>query len=493
MALSARRPSSRGSSRLACVFVGLALAALAPDRVPEMAFGRVADTASHAISASGSPADTPALPDGVATDWWTAVQAHLQAEAYGVRPDTGGAPGTYDADNPAQRWRTRFSSAGVAITPARPLARDPRDPAPARLPADAGFPAADARKTETGSGAAAPPAAEDWSVGLRLAAYGAGDVLTPLPAVAPRADGARVEFRYGESQKGAPALTEWYVNEARGLEHGFTLAVAPAGAGPVTLELAVAGGLRPILDPDGLAVELRAPDGAARVRYADLFVTDAGGRTLPSHMAVPTGESARIQLVVDTRGATYPVTIDPLATTPATTLTGGAVNNYFGITVATAGDVNGDGYADVVVGAQGYSSSIGRAYVYLGTASGLPTAAATTLTGEAASNLFGGSVAPAGDVNGDGYADVVVGAKGYSTSTGRVYVYLGSATGLATPAATTLTGEAASDEFGGSVAPAGDVNGDGYADLVVGARRYSSSTGRAYVYLGSAKIGRAHV
>ena len=150
------------------------------------------------------------------------------------------------------------------------------------------------------------------------------------------------------------------MNEARGLEHGFTLAAAPDGAGPVTLELAVTGGLMPALEPDGLAVVLRAPDGAARCGTRNLFVTDANGLTLPSYMAVPAGEPARIQLVVDTRGATYPITINPLATTPATTLTGEAGNDSFGYSVATAGDVNGDGYADVVVGAFGYSSWTGR-------------------------------------------------------------------------------------------------------------------------------------
>ena len=139
--------------------------------------------------------------------------------------------------------------------------------------------------------------------------------------------------------------------------------------------------------------------------------------------------------------------------------------------MATAGDVNGDGYADVVVGARGYSSSTGRAYVYLGGPGGLATTAATTLTGEATSDYFGCSVATAGDVNGDGYADVVVGARGYSGQhrAGVRVSGWGGASGLATTAATTLTGEAANDFFGSSVATAGDVNGDGYADVVVGA------------------------
>ena len=337
----------------------------------------------------------------MAPDWWTAVQAHLQAEAFDVRPDAGRAPGTYEADNPKQQWRTRFTSAGVAITPAKPPARAARSPR------------ADAPAAETGSGTRALPAAEDWTVGLRLAAYGAGDALAQMPAATPSAEGARVEFRHGGSHAGAPALTEWYVNEARGLEHGFTLAAAPDGVGPVTLELAVTGGLMPALEPDGLAVVLRAPDGAARVRYADLFVTDANGLTLPSYMAVPAGEPARIQLVVDTRGAAYPITIDPLLTSPPTTLTGEAGNDAFGYSVATAGDVNSDGYADVVVGAFGNSSWTGRAYVFLGGPGGLATTPATTLTGQGTSNFFGHSVATAGDVNGDGYADVVVGAYQY--------------------------------------------------------------------------------
>ena len=108
------------------------------------------------------------------------------------------------------------------------------------------------------------------------------------------------------------------------------------------------------------------------------------------------------------------------ATTAVTTTTGAATNNRFGVSVASAGDVNGDGYADVVVGAQGYTTNTGRAYVYLGGPSGLATTAATTLTGESANHYFGSSVATAGDVNGDGYADVVIGAWGYGTNTGRV-------------------------------------------------------------------------
>jgi hypothetical protein len=178
-----------------------------------------------------------------------------------------------------------------------------------------------------------------------------------------------------------------------------------------------------------------------------------------------------------------------IGTTPATILTGpDGENGQFGYSVASAGDVNGDGYADLVVGANGVASSAGRVYVYHGSASGLRTTPATTLTGtDGSSSEFGFSVASAGDVNGDGYADVVIGAYGASSYTGHAYVFLGSASGLGTTPAATLIGPAgANGLFGTSVASAGDVNGDGYADLVVGADGVASETGSAYVYLGSA-------
>ncbi len=160
----------------------------------------------------------------------------------------------------------------------------------------------------------------------------------------------------------------------------------------------------------------------------------------------------------------------------------------------TVADFNGDGYADVVVGADGGGSGAGRAYVYLGSATGLATTPATTLTGpDGGVGEFGRSVASAGDVNGDGYADLVVGAPNApspdvhsSDGAGRAYVYLGSATGLATTPATTLVAPETNGQFGLSVASAGDVNGDGYADLVVGGYSIFSLIGRAYVYLGSA-------
>jgi len=162
-----------------------------------------------------------------------------------------------------------------------------------------------------------------------------------------------------------------------------------------------------------------------------------------------------------------------------------------GTSVAGAGDVNGDGYADILIGAPGYATG-GRAYLVLGSnnPTGLTLFAADGIaTGETSAEDFGGSVAGAGDVNGDGFADLLVGAARYNTSQGRASLFLGGQNpiflSLVSPYAT-FTGAAAGDKAGSSVAGAGDVNGDGYADLLIGASGDTSSTGWAYLLLGSA-------
>jgi len=167
-------------------------------------------------------------------------------------------------------------------------------------------------------------------------------------------------------------------------------------------------------------------------------------------------------------------------------MTGGAAGNYFGGSVSTAGDVNGDGYSDVIVGAYGYSSNTGRAYIYFG-GSSMNNVADVTMTGEAIDNSFGYTVSSAGDVNGDGYSDVIVGAAGYSLSIGRAYIYFGGSS-MNNGADVTMTGATAGIYFGNSVSSAGDVNGDGYADVIVGALGYSLSIGRAYVYFGGSSM-----
>ncbi len=174
-----------------------------------------------------------------------------------------------------------------------------------------------------------------------------------------------------------------------------------------------------------------------------------------------------------------------LSANPIFTATGEGRNTYFGRSVGAAGDVNGDGYDDVIVGAQGYGNWAGKIYVFAGCPAGLDATPIFTATGESSSDSFGRSIGTVGDLNGDGYADVVIGAPSYADFTGRIYIYTGSTDGLSNHLTLTITGEEVKDQFGYSVGTAGDVNKDGYDDLIIGADGYGNNSGRIYVYTGS--------
>jgi VCBS repeat-containing protein len=199
--------------------------------------------------------------------------------------------------------------------------------------------------------------------------------------------------------------------------------------------------------------------------------------------------------------------------------------DYAGVSVSSAGDVNGDGFDDLIVGAQNGDdggAAAGEAYVVFGTASGLGTSVGgrqvidlTTLSatqgfiiqGDTASDYAGDSVSSAGDVNGDGFDDMIVGARNGddgAANAGEAYVVFGTASGFGTAVAsrqvidlTTLSaaqgfiiqGANAYDAIASSVSSAGDVNGDGFDDLIVGAPRGNAggtNAGEAYVLFGTA-------
>jgi hypothetical protein len=174
--------------------------------------------------------------------------------------------------------------------------------------------------------------------------------------------------------------------------------------------------------------------------------------------------------------------------TPNVTLTGAVLNDEFGWAADSAGDVNNDGYDDVVVGAFRNNSNTGAAYIYYGSASGITLSPNRTLTGAAIGDQFGLAVAGAGDVNNDGYDDIMVGAPRNNSITGKTYIYYGSASGPSALPDITLTGAGVSDQFGYTLSPAGDMNQDGYDDILVTSTTYDSSTGRAYLYYGGSSM-----
>ncbi len=289
-------------------------------------------------------------------------------------------------------------------------------------------------------------------------------------------------------------VVEWWESRESGLEQGFVIESRPEGRGLLEVDVAVEGAQVEVAGERASEATLRV-DERTSWSYAGLHVEDARGKALESWMA--RSNEGGIRIVVEDEEAVYPVVVDPvLSAAPDWTTEGDQAGAQFGYSVASAGDVNGDGFGDVIVGAYGYDNGqlvdAGRAYVYLGSASGLGTTAAWTAESNQYEAYFGFSVASAGDVNGDGFGDVIVGAPLFSNGEpyeGRAYVYLGSASGLGTTAAWTAESNQVLPFFGDSVASAGDVNHDGFGDVIIGAYYYDNGEtdeGRAYVYLGSA-------
>jgi hypothetical protein len=191
-------------------------------------------------------------------------------------------------------------------------------------------------------------------------------------------------------------------------------------------------------------------------------------------------------------------------------LNGEVANDQSAASVSGAGDINGDGVDDLVIGAP-YSTPSGRfragaSYVIFGKKttwntpfelSSLNGTNGFRINGEASGDFNGASVSRAGDINGDKISDLIISASGASpsgrNSAGASYVLFGKKTGWSSPIELSslngangfkLKGEIAYDNVGSAVNTAGDINGDGIDDLVIGAAGAASYGGASYVIFG---------
>jgi hypothetical protein len=315
-------------------------------------------------------------PEGLSTSDWASIRAAYEAGRHAFMPIAGG----WQTRNPGQQWTTKFDERGFLATPRE----------------------------------------GDWTWGLELRSYGFGEQQTPVGARAPqmKAEGQRLTYQWDGT------VQEWWVNDQRGLEHGYVIqqrpplpeprssgresapselgeksepthvgwaqranplgssfpALSPGGGeggrrpgegeSSLCFVLAVRGNLKPKVSDDALGVLFEDASGATVLNYTGLKVWDADGKILPTrfeavelergvHAAsasardtalkrpegrAPQTDTPSLRLLVDDRGARYPITIDPIAQQAYLKAHQVSAGDHFGSSVAVSGDT-------VVVGA----------------------------------------------------------------------------------------------------------------------------------------------
>ena len=244
------------------------------------------------VKASTTLRDREAVPEGLTKTEWGKIRATIEWDQY--RLHAGKHKNMYQATNHAQGMGFTFTPEGLEV----------------RL------------KKQKG--------ARTW--GLRLKSYGYGANLHDASAVEDFVvKDNRIEYHRRE-------LIEWYINNHRGLEQGFTLQQKPAGskdAAPLALHLTSMSDLVPELAKDGKAITWKNEYGETAFRYSGLVAYDAAGKELGARMEA---DQEGIRLIVADHEAVYPITIDPLIETKKLLASDGAAEAKFGQSVSISGD-----------------------------------------------------------------------------------------------------------------------------------------------------------
>jgi hypothetical protein len=392
------------------------------------------------------PAAKDRLPAGLSTSDWQSIRAAHEAWRHAIEQVKDG----WQARNPAQQWTTKFD----------------------------------------GRGFEAQPQSAEWTWGLELRSYGAGEEQREVSGTAEvKTEGNVLAYHWDET------VQEWFVNGGRGLEHGFTVQERPPGPtdAPLSFVLATRGPLRAAVTGDARGVDYSDKSGATVLTYSGLRVWDADGRELDARFA-PAEDGVTLQ--VDDKGARYPLLIDPIAQQAYVKASNPQTLDFFGDSVAVSGDTvvagaifedsTTSGINTVPVDVDDFNS--GAAYVFVRSGSTWTQQAYLKASNTDRLDAFGSSVAVSGDT-------VVVGALSEDSSAtsingnqndnsasaaGAAYVFVRSGSTWTQQAYLKASNAAAFDAFGCSVAISGD-------KVVVGARgkdgNSASDIGAAYVFV----------
>jgi len=380
--------------------------------------------------------------------WLAAARTRAEREEYAFRP---AARGAWSAPNRAQDLRATIDAGGVRVASRRAFVRE--EPA--------------------------------WELALELVAFGREGAAAALGTPVVAGDAAEVRLDHGE-------VIERWTNAERGFEQVLVVPQAPPGGadGALWIEVA-AGGLDAAVTLDGGALLFRDGGGVARARFGGLRVTDANGAVLDAELALAPGGFA---VRVDDAGAAYPIEVDPLLSAPVWTQTM-APGTRFGASVQVVGDVNADGFADVAVGApyfDGGAPSSGAVFLYFGSPAGPSSAPDWTCTIATQSGLLARATG-VGDVDADGYDDLLVGTNRYvvpplpGAQVGAAWIWYGGPNAWTvdgTPANADWSYELAGEDLGWIHGGGADLSGDGVADFALGAPGHDGSRGRVHVFEG---------
>jgi len=382
------------------------------------------------VKASKTFRDPEEIPEGLTKTNWGKIRASIERDRYRLHKDD--RTGAHQAPNYAHDLHATFTREGFEVSPCREE--------------------------------------KAWIWGLRLTRYGYGSDLHAVtgPEKMITQDN-RIEYHRGD-------MVEWYINDHRGLEQGFTLKSRPSvkkGSDLLQLQMRSTGNLKPVVEKQGKGIVWRDTHGKEVLRYSGLYAYDANEKELSATMAA---DQEGIRIIVEDHEAVYPITIDPFIERKKLLASDGSGADYFGISVSISGDT-------AIVGAYGGDDRgfwSGSAYIFSrhqGGADNWGEVKKLTASDGEANAQFGYSVSISGDT-------AIVGAYGdddNGSGSGSAYIFFrdqGGANNWGEVKKITANDGAAEDEFGYSVSISGDT-------VIVGARydfNNINRSGSAYIF-----------